>query len=185
MTYIGKKYKANDNSFSINLTDVGGCRHNLAGTVNEDAKTAEIVSEPYKQEVRFHGNTWTYDFINVLYKGDTIRVMFNKRNVIKEPKGITAETFMDIGKLFEEFCGGSKKEEPSEADKLRSEITFLREELNKHREEFKQQKSIKSREEIEDQISKQVVMKLFSSSKEAKETRGVAINVLNWVLNKD
>lgn len=152
---------------------------NLPAKIKAILDTHNEEKDVYKEAKRIQGELnaigWTCDY--GLCGG-----IFDIKEI--KPK-ITASTFIEIGRLFEEFCGGSKKEEPSEADKLRSEITFLREELNKHREEFKQQKSIKSREEIEDQISKQVVMKLFSSSKEAKETRGVAINVLNWVLNKD
>ena len=79
---------------------------------------------------------------------------------------------------FKTFVG-DKKEEPSEADKLRSEITFLREELNKQHEELKQLKPIKSREEIEEQLKTEKMWYSFGNMEE--QSKGT-INALEWVL---
>lgn len=96
-----------------------------------------------------------------------------------KPMKVTMDTFIDIGKMLGEFCGGRKKDEQSEADKLRSEITFLREELNKQHEELKRLKPIKSREEIEEQLKKEKMWYSFANMEE--QSKGL-INALEWVL---
>lgn len=78
---IGKKYVAIDNSYSLNLTDQKR-EHYLAGTGFDNPKEAIIVSEPYKQDVEcIVSGIKSYDFINVKYEQDTIRVMYHKQAV--------------------------------------------------------------------------------------------------------
>ena len=80
MSYIGKKYIANDNSYCLNLSDPHGADYRLAGTIDEDPKEAEIVSEPYEFDIKsFKGEYRTYTFINVKYNGDIIRILFDER----------------------------------------------------------------------------------------------------------
>lgn len=85
MSYIGKKYIARDNSYCLNLSDTHGDDYRLAGTHNEDPKEAEIVSEPYKFDIKSSSGEYrTHTFINVKYNGDIIRILFDERCVDNE-----------------------------------------------------------------------------------------------------
>lgn len=74
-----KKYIANDNSYCLNLSNPDGPDYRLAGTINEDPKEAEIVSEPYEFDIKsFKGEYRTHTFVNVKYNGDIIRILFDE-----------------------------------------------------------------------------------------------------------
>lgn len=78
---IGKKYIAIDNSYSLNLTNQKR-DYRLAGTGNDNPKEAIIISEPYKQDVEcIVSGIKSYDFINVKYEQDTIRVLYHEQAV--------------------------------------------------------------------------------------------------------
>lgn len=78
---IGKKYIAVDNSYSLNLTNQRR-EHWLAGTVNDNPKEAIVISEPYKQNVEcVVSGIKSYEFVNVEYEGDTIKVMYHEKAV--------------------------------------------------------------------------------------------------------
>lgn len=80
-TLIGKKYVSFDNSYTLNLTNQNR-DYRLAGMHGENPKEATIVSEPYKQIIdSIVDGKKEYDFINVEYEGDTIRVLFYEKAV--------------------------------------------------------------------------------------------------------
>lgn len=80
-TLIGKKYIAVDNSYCLNLTNQDR-DYRLAGTYVDEPKEATIISEPYKEVVEsVVGGKKEYEFINVEYEGDTIRVLYHENAV--------------------------------------------------------------------------------------------------------
>lgn len=85
MSYIGKTYIADDNSYCKNLSKDsnfnGPLDYRLAGTFFEDPKEAIIVSEPYQVNIlNVYNNEYNkYWFINVEYNNDTIMVLFKEK----------------------------------------------------------------------------------------------------------
>jgi len=84
MSYLNKKYVPNDNSYAKNLTGLED--YCLAGNMlGDDPKEVLIVSEPYKEDIdSLYSGKREHEFINVLYMGDTIRVLFSEINVNKD-----------------------------------------------------------------------------------------------------
>ena len=89
---IGRTYLASDNSYLLNLTNpekdfrlAGTHKYNEEGTgfVKDNPRIpAMIVSEPYECMVEFLGKFHLRTFVNVQHGDYTIRVLFDKRNVL-------------------------------------------------------------------------------------------------------
>ena len=80
---IGKPYIASDNSYLVNLS-YPSRNVRLAGTSIEDPKLAKILTDPYKVNIRtdIHRDIGVnHTFIQVEYKGDTIRVLYQPHNI--------------------------------------------------------------------------------------------------------
>lgn len=86
---IGKKYKPDDNSWSLNLTKSGNgynrvIRGYLGGTYRTDAVVCTIKSEPFKMIVEsgmYQVDTRT--MIIVEYNKSSYTVLFNESNIIE------------------------------------------------------------------------------------------------------
>ena len=89
---IGRTYLANDNSYLLNLTNPEK-DFRLAGTSKYDEEgmcfvkdqpriPVMIVSEPYECSIETYGGFRLCTFVNVQHGDYTIRVLFDKRNVL-------------------------------------------------------------------------------------------------------
>ena len=89
---IGKKYKPNDNSWSLNLTKSVNStnrgnrivRGYLGGTYVTDSVICKIKSEPFEMQIQaLDRNPYPVTMVIVEYKKNTYIVLFNESNIIE------------------------------------------------------------------------------------------------------